>query len=99
MLAVDAVKPQDGQQYYYTGIEYTLIDMISIRGGYKLNYSGANDGGNSQRAAINTTIEGFSAGASVGTDFQGYFIRADYAYTQMKILSSVHRVSLSVNFK
>jgi hypothetical protein len=99
MLAIDAVKPQDGQQYYYSGIEYSLFNMISVRGGYKFNYSGADDGGNSKRDAINTTIEGFSAGASVGTDLAGYAVRVDYAYTKMEILDSVHRFSLLIGFK
>jgi len=99
LLALDAVKPQDGQQYYYSGIEYSFLNIVSVRGGYKFNYSGANDGGNSQRDAINTTIEGFSAGASVGTDLAGYAVRVDYAYTQMEILDSVHRFSLVIGFK
>jgi hypothetical protein len=99
MLAVDAVKPQDGPQYFFTGGEYTFMDMISVRGGWKLNYSGTDDGGTTSRAAINSTIEGFSAGAGFCTSLGGYNLRLDYSYTQMDILDAAHRVSVSVGLK
>ena len=98
-LAVDAVKPQDGPQYFFTGAEYTLMKMISVRGGYKFNYSGTDDGGTSSRAAINTTIEGFSAGVGFNTSVAGYNVRLDYAYTQMDILDAAHRITVAVGLK
>ncbi len=94
-VAVDAVKPQDGLQYFYSGVEFTFMKMISVRGGYKLNYTGTDDGGSSFRSAINTTIEGFSAGAGFMTTVSEYNLRLDYAYTQMDLLDAVHRVTLS----
>lgn len=99
MLAADAVKPQDGPQYFYTGAEYSFMKMISVRGGWKLNYSGTDDGGTTSRAAINSTIEGLSAGASVMTTVSGYDLRLDYAYTQMDLISAAHRITLSVGMK
>lgn len=98
-VAVDAVKPQDGVQFYFTGVEYVFMNMISVRGGYKLNYSGADDGGTTFRSGINTTIEGFSAGAGFNTMVSEYGVRVDYSYTQMDILDAAHRVTLSVSMK
>ena len=99
MVAVDAVKPQDGPQYFFTGAEYTLMNMISVRGGWKLNYAGTDDGGTTSRAAIKNTIEGFSAGAGFSTSVAGYNVRLDYAYTQMEILDAAHRITVSVGLK
>ena len=99
MIAVDAVKPQDGPQYFFTGGEYTFMNMISVRGGWKLNYSGTDDGGTTSRAAINSTIEGFSAGAGFFTSLGNYSIKLDYAYTQMDILDAAHRITVSVGLK
>ncbi len=99
MIAVDAIKPQDSPQLFYVGGEYTFGGFISIRGGYKINYSGANDGGTSTRSSINQTIEGASFGGGVKVDVDGYTIHFDYAMTQMDILDAVHRVTLSVGMK
>jgi hypothetical protein len=99
MVAVDGVKPQDGLQYYYAGLEYSFMDMVSVRGGYKFNYSGANDGGSSFAPQINTTIERFSLGAGFQTTFSDYGIRLDYAYTQMDLVDAVHRITLQCTMK
>jgi hypothetical protein len=99
MVAVDAVKPQDGPQYFFTGAEFTMMNMISVRGGWKLNYSGTDDGGTTSRAGINNTIEGFSAGAGVATKFGGYNVRLDYAFTQMDLLDAAHRITVSIGLK
>lgn len=98
-VAVDAVKPQDGVQFYFTGVEYMFMNMISVRGGYKLNYSGVDDGGSTFRSGIKTSIEGFSAGAGFNTMVSEYGVRVDYSYTQMDILDAAHRVTLSVSMK
>ncbi|MEX1140563.1 MAG: PorV/PorQ family protein [Bacteroidota bacterium] len=98
-VAVDAVKPQDGAQFFFTGVEYMFMNMISVRGGYKLNYSGADDGGSTFRDAIKTTIEGFSAGAGFNTTVSDYGVRLDYSYTSMDILDAAHRVTLAVSMK
>ncbi len=71
MLALDAVKPQDGMQYYYSGLEYNYSNTVFLRGGWKFNYSYlglAGDGidpGTSQRAGIQTSLEKGSLGAGV----------------------------------
>src|SRR5690606_32295061 len=49
MIAVDATKPQESQQLIYTGAELSLYDLLFLRGGYKWNYSGSDDGGTNSR--------------------------------------------------
>jgi len=98
-VAVDAIKPQDGPQYFYTGAEYSFMNMVAVRAGYKLNYSGTDDGGTSTRAAVNSTIEGISLGAGFATNLMGYGIHLDYSYTQMDLLDASHRVTVSVAVK
>jgi hypothetical protein len=99
LIAVDAIKPQDSPQLFYVGGEYTFGGFLSVRGGYKLNYSGAEDNGTSARAPIKQSIEGLSVGGGVRVEVDGYLLRFDYAMTQMDILDAVHRVTLTVGMK
>jgi hypothetical protein len=96
MLAIDAVKPQDGPQYFFSGIEYTFMKMVSLRAGWKFNYSGTDDGGTSSRSAIKSTIEGLSLGAGVRANVEGYDIGVDYSFTKMDLLSAAHRISVQL---
>ncbi|MBM4159998.1 MAG: PorV/PorQ family protein [Ignavibacteria bacterium] len=99
LIAVDAVKPQDSPQLFYVGGEYTFGGLLSIRGGWKFNYTGAEDEGRSTRAPIKQSIEGLSVGGGVHVEMGGYDLRFDYAMTSMDILDSVHRVTLTVGLK
>ncbi len=97
-LYLDVIQPQDLSQLYYTGIDISVINMIDLRAGYKFNYSGAKDAGNSLRGPISTTIEGFSAGIGANVKLADYGLRFDYSFTQMSILNDVHRFTLSFNW-
>jgi len=99
MLTVDAIKYQDGPQYFFGGGELNIMDILSVRGGYKFNYSGTDDDGTMLRDPIATTLEGFSFGAGVKVPVTGYDIRVDYAFTTMDLYDGVHRVSLSFGIK
>lgn len=99
MLAVDAVKPQDGPQYFFSGIEYAYASMIAVRGGWKFNYSGSEDEGTSTRGPVKNTVEGLTLGAGVSTNIDGYAIGLDYAYTQMALVSAGHRVSVQIGLR
>ena len=99
LIALDAVKPQDSPQLFYVGGEYTFGGFLAVRGGYKLNYTGAQDDGTSARAAIKQSIEGLSIGGGVRVEMSGYLLRFDYAMTSMDILDAVHRVTLTVGVK
>jgi hypothetical protein len=97
MLAVDATKSMDSQQAVYGGAELSFYDLFFIRGGWKANYSGSSDGGTSERPSIDTTVEGFSAGAGIQLASSGGLgIAVDYAYTAMDLFDAVHRISLKI---
>lgn len=96
MVAVDAVKPMDSEQLVYSGAELSFYDLIFLRGGYKINYSGNDDGGNSLRDGINTSIEGISFGGGIQHSMNGYNIAIDYAFTQMDLLDNTHRITLKI---
>ena len=99
LLSVDGVKTQDGPQYLFAGGEYTFMNMISVRGGYKFNYSGTQSQSTSTRNAINTTIEGYSLGAGINADVSGYKVAVDYAFTKMDLFDNAHRVSVCFGWK
>jgi hypothetical protein len=81
------------------GGEYTFGKFLSVRGGYKLNYIGAEDNGTSTRKAIKQSIEGLTVGGGVSLVVDGYALRFDYAMTSMDILDAVHRITLTVGMK
>jgi opacity protein-like surface antigen len=97
MIAVDATKAMDSEQHLYGGAELGFYDLLFLRAGYKYNYSGASDDGTSFRDPIDTTIEGFSAGAGIQYDLQTANVAVDYAYTQMELLDAVNRITLRIS--
>lgn len=105
MLAMDLVKPQDGQQYYFTGMEVNLEKMFFVRAGWKFNYSyfgligSAIDGGTSQRSPITTSLEKGSFGGGARVPLEDYVIGFDYAYTVFTSLDAVHRFTISLAVK
>jgi len=99
MVAVDATKPQDGPLYLFTGGEFTFMDMVSVRAGYKLNYSGTDETTFRTKPTIDNTIEGVSLGGGVRTTVQGFNVGVDYSFTQMELLDATHRVSVSIGMK
>jgi hypothetical protein len=38
LIAADLIQPRDYDQQYNIGLEYSLMDMLFLRGGYKINY-------------------------------------------------------------
>lgn len=98
MLAADTVKPQDAPQLVFTGAELNLHNLIYFRAGYKWNYSDTNDGGNTLRQSVQTSIEGMSYGAGLQQKVGNYKVGIDYAFTEMNLLNSVHRLSVRVGF-
>jgi hypothetical protein len=97
MVALDATKTMDSQQALFGGGELALYDILFLRGGYKFNYSGSTDDGTTLRPSVDTTIEGFSAGAGLAYDMSGMKVSVDYAYTDMDLLDAVNRITLKVS--
>ena len=99
LVSLDAAKPQDGPLYIFAGTEYQIMNVLSLRGGYKFNYSGTDEVTSTGGTAINSTIEGITAGAGVHTTMSGYGISFDYAYTHMDLLDAAHRFTLTIGMK
>jgi hypothetical protein len=105
MLALDLVKPQDGQQYYYAGTELGFNKTFFVRAGWKFNYSwfglvgSGVDDGTTQRSPINTSLERGSMGAGVRVPIDEYTVSFDYAYTVFVSVESVHRFTVSFSMK
>ncbi len=90
---LDATKPQDNPQLYFGGLEWRLMERLSIRGGYKFAYSGTKD-----RFNIDITDEGASFGAGLKLPWGDNSIFIDYAFTQFNVLSNTHRFSFYIEF-
>jgi hypothetical protein len=95
-VALDAVKPQDGPQYYHVGGEWTFMNTLSLRAGWKLNYSGTEVDQIGDRPAVPNTIENLSFGAGLNVNVSNMNVQVDYSMTQMDILDNVHRISVRV---
>jgi opacity protein-like surface antigen len=98
-LFVDFVQPQDLPQLFFTGVELDAWNMFFVRAGYKFNYSGTKDKGTSWRGPVETTIEGFSVGVGAKLGISDYSVSFDYAFTQMKLLDNVHRITVGFGLK
>jgi hypothetical protein len=104
-VAMDLVKPQDGQQYSYLGTELGFNNMFFLRGGWKFNYSwfgltgSGIDDGTTQRAPIQTSLERGSLGAGVRMPVEGYTVSFDYAYTVFTSVKDVHRFTCRISMK
>ncbi len=93
-LQTDATKLQDSEQLLYGGVEYGLMENFFVRGGYKFNYSGAEDD-----RGYKTTEEGMTFGGGLDIPFSTYNIQFDYAYTDFGLMDSVHRFTFGFAFK
>ncbi len=83
-LAVDALHPRDYDERLQVGAEYTFMDILSVRAGYKFRYD----------------EESFSAGFGVKKYFGNVGVRLDYAYSNFgKFFGSVHRLSWDFYYK
>lgn len=78
LLAVDAVHPRDYEEHLDLGLEYKLFKIISLRGGYKVNYS----------------EQSFTAGIGLDYKVAGLDLRVNYAYGAFGIWSNVQRLSI-----
>jgi hypothetical protein len=98
-VSMDVVKQQDYLPYFNLGFEYTAMNVLILRGGYKLNYADVEDAGRTDRNPIMATIEGWSVGGGVRMDLDELRVRIDYAFTDMKILRDVHRFSFHIEWE
>jgi len=79
---VDAIHTNDYAERLHLGLEYTLLNMFSLRGGYRVNYEEGN----------------ISLGAGFKYNAGFAQINVDYAYVNYDFLNSPHRVSVIMSF-
>lgn len=79
LLSVDANHPRDYPEQIMAGLEYTFMNILSLRGGF----STPNDERN------------FSYGLGLKKDIGGLNFAVDYAYTPFGIFNDVHRISIN----
>ena len=73
-------RPNDADEQYNLGVEYSYQDLVSLRTGYRFNYD----------------TETWSGGIGVNLVSLGINGTVDYAYTNYKYLSGTHMFSLEV---
>jgi hypothetical protein len=77
-LIADLVHPNDNVEHYNVGTEVTMFDMVSVRGGIKVNYDD----------------ESFALGIGLlGKALLGENIRMDYSFENFRTLSSIHKIA------
>jgi hypothetical protein len=89
VVSLDGVKYNDWDNYRANiGGEYTLLDMISGRVGYKIEFSDGEE----------ENPDGFTLGGGFKHSVAGIKLRFDYAFAEMDKFDATHRVSLGINF-
>lgn len=81
-LSVEAINTNDYSERFHLGAEYAFNELITLRGGYRLNYTEGN----------------FSAGVGLAPRVSGMEMRIDYAYVAYEFLSAPHRFTVSLAF-
>lgn len=79
---MDAIHSNDYAERLHAGLEYLLLDIFSLRAGYKVNYEEGN----------------LSLGAGVKYDVGPLNLRFDYTYVNYDFLQSPHRFTLIMGF-
>lgn len=82
LIAIDAIHPRDYSERIHMGAEYTLMNMISLRAGYKFNYD----------------EESFSGGVGFNYGVGGLKVKLDYSYSMMDVFDAVNRISFGIAF-
>lgn len=81
-LAMQVARPNDANEQYNVGAEYTYDHLVSLRSGYRFNYD----------------TENFSAGIGLNLSSIGVDGKVDYAFTNYKYLPGTHMFSLEIGF-
>ena len=82
VLSSEFIHPNDYTDRVNTGIEYTFMNMVSLRGGYETNHD----------------VLSWSSGIGLHTSLSGTDIEVDYSYSHTKYFDGVNRFSLDVGF-
>ncbi len=89
VFSLDGAKYNDWDNYRANvGGEYTLLDMISGRAGYKIEFHDGEE----------ENPDGFTLGGGFKHGIGGIKLRFDYAFAEMDKFDATHRVSFGINF-
>lgn len=80
--------PNDNLETYALGVEYTFLDLISLRAGYR--YIPRTEDGDPYAEGV-----GVSAGVGFSIPFGANKLRLDYAFTDGGRLPDIHRIGLN----
>lgn len=85
-LAVEAVNPNNSEQYLNLGAEVGLLgDLVMFRGGYS-------------EVLLDDALRSFTLGAGLRYRFAPVYFAVDYAFEKQEFFSDVNRFTLSVQF-
>ena len=85
-IAADAQHPNDNAESLNVGAEYTLFNIISLRGGYKSLF-------------LDNTQEGLTLGFGLNYDItESFGLAVDYSYQDFGILENTQQFSLGIKF-
>jgi len=85
-LAVDALSPNNSEQYINLGAELGLLgDLIMLRGGYSEIF-------------LEDAVRSFSVGGGLRYDFAPLNVALDYAYEAQKFFGGVNRFTFAIGF-
>jgi len=82
VLSSEFVHPNDYTDRVNTGLEYTFMNLVSLRAGYETNHD----------------ILSWSGGIGLGTSLAGTRIDVDYSYSHTEYFDGVNRFALKVGF-
>ena len=82
LVTIDALHPRSYSERMNIGIEYELLEILSLRGGYLYNYDERN----------------ITAGVGVHKQIGRLLFGIDYAYTPFGVFDNVNRVTVKVGF-
>jgi len=94
LVAIDAIHPNNNPEYLNIGLEYTLMDMVSLRIGKSHTFYNLGDSNN---------IVGPQHGLSFGTGIKyqiprGPLLKVDYVFSEFGVFNNVQGYSISLNF-
>jgi hypothetical protein len=85
-LAVEALNPNNSEQYVNMGAELGLLnDLVMLRGGYS-------------ELLLDNAVRSFTAGVGLRYRFAPLDFAFDYAYEAQEYFADVNRITLAINF-
>jgi len=81
-LNMDLIQTKDYSDGYQAGLEYSWLNRVFLRTGYKFNYS----------------EENFTLGTGLNVNLHNVQVTVDYAYTEFELLGHVNRFSIGIRY-